>query len=82
MAKQTKPAPPPNPNLPENADTLLFDMIEKLIHSAFKEMKEFSVKKPNEAISPIKAASLNKLCEPIKRILKRSFLLSSLTYST
>jgi hypothetical protein len=70
MAQQ-KELPPPNPNLLVNADALLFDMIEKLIHSAFKEMKEFSDKKPNEIISPIKAASLNKLCEPIKRILNK-----------
>jgi hypothetical protein len=68
---QKKELPPPNPNLPKNADALLFDIIERMIYSAFKEMKEFSSKKPNEAISPIKAASLNKLCEPIKRILKK-----------
>lgn len=60
-----------NQNLPKEADTLLFDIIERMVYSTFKEMKEFSGKRPNETISPIKAASLNKLCEPIKRILKK-----------
>lgn len=66
-----KDPPIPNPNLPKEADTLLFDTVEKMIHSAIKEMKEFSTKKPNEIISLSKATSLNKLCEPIKRIVKK-----------
>lgn len=70
MAQKKEP-PTPSHNLPKEAETVLFDMIEKLIHSVFKEMKEFSVKKPNEILSPVKAASLNKLCEPIKEIVRK-----------
>ena len=37
MAQKKEP-PTPSHNLPKEAETVLFDMIEKLIHSVFKEM--------------------------------------------
>jgi hypothetical protein len=55
---------------PFEADTLKFEMLEKLIDSSFIEMKEFSKKKPDEFLNKFKVTSLNRILGPIKELLK------------
>lgn len=55
--------------LPKEADVVRFEMLENFINSNFKEMKEFSEKKPDELLNKFKVTSLNKILEPIKELL-------------
>jgi hypothetical protein len=55
--------------LPKEADTVKFEMLEKLINSSYTEMKEFSKKKPDELLNKFKVTSLNRILDPIKQLL-------------
>lgn len=59
-----------NKNLPTEADILKYEMLEKLLHSSFTEMKEFSKKKPDELLNKFKVTSLNRILNPIKDVMK------------
>jgi hypothetical protein len=60
-----------NQNLPSEADISKFEMLEQLLASIYKEMKEFSKKKPDEPLNKFKVKSINRVLEPIKEIMKR-----------
>jgi len=57
-------------NLPANAEVIKFEMLEKLINSSFIEMKEFSKKKPDDPLNKFKVTSINRILEPIKKLLE------------
>lgn len=59
-----------NKNLPTEADIVKYEMLEKLLHSSFTEMKEFSKKKPDELLNKFKVTSLNRILNPIKDVMK------------
>ena len=59
-----------NTNLPSKATVEKYEMLEKLLHSSFLEMKEFSKKKPDELLNKFKVSSLNRILLPIKELLK------------
>lgn len=65
MAKTIK-----STNPPTESDVVKFEMLEKLIDSSFREMKEFSKKKPDELLNKFKVTSLNRILGPIKELLK------------
>lgn len=56
--------------LPTEAQIQKFEMLDKLIDSIAREMKEFSKKKPDEPLNKFKVKNINRILEPIKEILK------------
>lgn len=56
-------------NNPTEAETVKYEMLEKLLNSSFVEMKEFSKKKPDELLNKFKVTSLNRILGPIKELL-------------
>jgi hypothetical protein len=59
-----------NPDLPSESDVSKFKMLENLLESIYKEMKEFSKKKPDEPLNKFKVKSINRVLEQIKEIMK------------
>ena len=57
-------------NLPTNAIVEKFDMLSPMLESALIEMREFSKKKQDGIINPLKIKFLNRLLSDIKDILK------------
>lgn len=56
--------------LPTEAQIEKFEMLEKMINSIYDEMKEFSKKKPDELLNKFKVNNINRILDPIKKILK------------
>ena len=47
-----------------------FNMLSPLLSATYKEMLEFSKKKPDSPVNPYKASSINRLLEPLKSLMK------------
>lgn len=58
-----------NQNLPTEAQTQKFEMLNKLIDSIYIELKEFSKKKPDEPLNKFKVKNINRVLKQIKEIL-------------
>ncbi|MDY0183809.1 MAG: hypothetical protein RBR39_10965, partial [Proteiniphilum sp.] len=56
--------------LPTEAFVEKFEMLSGLLHSVYSEMKEFSKKKPDDALNKFKVANINRVLEKIKELLK------------
>jgi len=59
-----------NTTLPADADVVKFQMWNELIESIYTEMKEFSKKKPDEALNEFKVKNVNRVLAQIKDFLK------------
>lgn len=46
--------------LPTEAFVEKFEMLSGLLHSVYSEMKEFSKKKPDDALNKFKVANINR----------------------
>lgn len=55
--------------LPTNAEITTFEMLDKLTDSIYIEMKEFSKKKPDDALNPFKVKNVNRVLKQIKEFL-------------
>jgi hypothetical protein len=55
--------------LPTEEETEKFEMLSSLLDSNYKEMKEFSKKKPDGILNELKVRMVNKVLEQIKNIL-------------
>lgn len=58
-----------NTNLPTDAVVARFDMLSPMINSALEEMREFSKKKQDGVLNPLKVKVLNRLLTDIKEVL-------------
>jgi hypothetical protein len=59
-----------NQNLPSEIDVDKYEMLEKLLASIYKEMKEFSKKNPDEILNKFKVNNINRVLEQIKAIMQ------------
>lgn len=59
-----------NNSLPTIEEVTEFEMLNELLDSVYTEMKEFSKKKPDDAINTFKVKSVNRILEKIKIFLK------------
>ena len=50
-----------NNKLPTEAFVEKFEMLSGLLHSVYSEMKEFSKKKPDDALNKFKVANINRV---------------------
>ena len=57
-------------NLPTSSDISRYEMLEELLSSIYEEMKEFSKKKPDEALNKFKVTAVNRVLIQIKDIMK------------
>lgn len=57
-------------NLPLRSDINRYEMLEELLSSIYEEMKEFSKKKPDEALNKFKVTAVNRVLVQIKDIMK------------
>lgn len=57
-------------NLPTETFVEKFKMLSGLMYSVYSEMKEFSKKKPDDALNKFKVANINRVLEKIKELLK------------
>lgn len=57
-------------NLPTDAQIAKFRMLNELTDSIYTEMKEFSKKKPDDALNPFKVKNVNRVLTQIKEYLK------------
>lgn len=55
--------------LPTNSDIKNFEMLDELSNSIYIEMKEFSKKKPDDALNPFKVKNVNRVLIQIKEFL-------------
>ncbi|MCP4344529.1 MAG: hypothetical protein GY795_03260 [Desulfobacterales bacterium] len=55
--------------LPTEAQIQKFEMLNKLIDSVYLELKEFAKKKPDEPLNKFKVKNINRILNPIKKIL-------------
>lgn len=63
MAKNVK------QHLPTRGQVNEFAMLKDLLASIYLEMKEFSKKKPDEPLNKFKVKNINRVLDPIKKIL-------------
>lgn len=61
---------PEKQNLPLRSDINKYEMLEELLSSIYEEMKEFSKKKPDEALNKFKVTTVNRVLVQIKDIMK------------
>lgn len=54
---------------PTNSEVVEFKMLQELIDSVYTEMKEFSKKKPDEALNKFKVKNVNRILIQIKNFL-------------
>ena len=55
--------------LPSNAEITKFEMLNELISSIYIEMKEFSKKKPDDALNAFKVKNVNRVLTQLKDFL-------------
>lgn len=55
-----------NNHLPTTVDITKFEMLDELTSSIYIEMKEFSKKKPDDALNPFKVKNVNRVLTQIK----------------
>mgnify|MGYP001295218496 CR=1 FL=1 len=60
----------PGPNPPTKAQAEEFDMLSKLLDALSIETKEFSKKKPDEALNKLKIKMANRVLSKVKELLK------------
>lgn len=60
---------PKKENLPANQEVIRFKMLEELTDSIYKEMKEFSKKKPDDALNSFKVKNVNRVLLELKDFL-------------
>lgn len=58
-----------NENLPTEAAVAKFDMLSPMLNSALEEMREFSKKKQDGVLNPLKVKVINRLLSQIKEVL-------------
>ena len=58
-------------NLPTEQEVDKFERLSPLIDSIYEEMKEFSKKKPDELLNPLKVKMINKILTQVKDFLAR-----------
>ena len=58
-----------NPNLPTEAQAAKFDMLSPMMDSLHQEMREFSKKKQDGIVNPLKVKMINRLLRDIKELL-------------
>ncbi|MEK8130249.1 hypothetical protein WMW72_20285 [Paenibacillus filicis] len=58
-----------NTSLPTDAVVAKFDMLYPMINSALDEMREFSKKKQDGVLNPLKVKVINRLLDDIKEVL-------------
>jgi hypothetical protein len=56
--------------LPTDEQVTKFQMLNQLVDSIYTEMKEFSKKKPDDALNPFKIKNVNRVLENLKEFLK------------
>lgn len=56
-------------SLPTNAQVVKFEMLSELTDSIYIEMKEFSKKKPDDALNAFKVKNVNRVLTQIKEFL-------------
>lgn len=66
MPRSKKPIPS---DLPTDAQVKQLDMLWPMMESALAEMRDFSKKKPEEVLNPLKVKVLNRLLTDIKKAL-------------
>lgn len=59
-----------NITLPTDADVVKFQMLNELIDSIYTEMKEFSKKKPDDALNEFKVKNVNRVLSQLKDFIK------------
>lgn len=57
-------------SLPTDAQVVTFQMLNELADSIYTEMKEFSKKKPDDALNPFKVKNVNRVLTQLKDFLK------------
>jgi len=57
-------------NLPTDAEIVNFEMLNELAESIYLEMKEFSKKKPDDALNAFKVKNVNRVLTQLKQFLK------------
>ncbi|WP_221390030.1 hypothetical protein [Dyadobacter sp. NIV53] len=55
--------------LPTDAEITKFEMLNELAESIYLEMKEFSKKKPDDALNPFKVKNVNRVLTQLKEFL-------------
>lgn len=56
-------------SLPTDAQVVKFQMLNELADSIYTEMKEFSKKKPDDALNPFKVKNINRVLTQLKEFL-------------
>ena len=56
--------------LPTEDQVKKFEMLDQLADSIYREMKEFSKKKPDDALNPFKVKTVNRVLAQLKDFLK------------
>ena len=56
--------------LPTDAEIIKFEMLNELAESIYLEMKEFSKKKPDDALNPFKVKNVDRVLIQLKEFLK------------
>lgn len=56
--------------LPTDEQIIKFQMLNELIDSIYTEMKEFSKKKPDDALNPFKVKNVNRVLIQLKDFMK------------
>lgn len=57
-------------NLPSDNQVIKFEMLNELADSIYLEMKEFSKKKPDDALNPFKVKNVNRVLTQLKDFLQ------------
>nr|WP_315207022.1 hypothetical protein [uncultured Flavobacterium sp.] len=57
-------------SLPTDQEVVKFEMLNELADSIYIEMKEFSKKKPDDALNPFKVKNVNRVLTQLKDFLK------------
>lgn len=57
-------------SLPTDEEVVKFEMLNELADSIYIEMKEFSKKKPDDALNPFKVKNVNRVLTQLKDFLK------------
>ncbi|WP_461633373.1 hypothetical protein [Labilibaculum euxinus] len=59
-----------NEKLPADSFVEEFKMLSDMLHSVYSEMKEFSKKKPDDALNNFKVTNINRVLVKVKVLLK------------
>ncbi len=57
--------------LPTDEEIIKFEMLNELAESIYLEMKEFSKKKPDDALNPFKVKNVNRVLTQLKEFLTK-----------